>query len=118
MTLIALALYWLSVLIAAATTIFAALGDPTRAAIVERLIGGGPTSVTNLSSGLPVTRQAVTKHLRVLTKAGLVRSERQGREQVVELDTWPLFRASTWLEQLAGQWDQRLATLKKAAEKK
>ena len=96
--------------------VFAALGDPMRATIVERLVRSGPTSVSKLSHGLPVTRQAVAKHLRVLADARLVRSERKGREQVVELETASLAEASAWLNGLAQEWDRRLALLKKLVE--
>ncbi|HVY44431.1 MAG TPA: metalloregulator ArsR/SmtB family transcription factor, partial [Minicystis sp.] len=65
---------------------FAALGDATRLAVVARLCDGGPASIARLAEGATVTRQAVTKHLRVLEQAGLVRSERAGRETVWELE--------------------------------
>lgn len=92
--------------------VLAALGDPTRLAIVERLVQGGPASVSKLSEGLPVTRQAVTKHLRVLSDAGVVTSSRYGREQVVKLEPVRLTEASVWLNRLAIEWDIRLGRLK------
>ena len=66
--------------------VFAALGDETRLRIVSRLVDGRARSITALAAGEPVTRQAITKHLRVLQDAGLVRSERRGREQLWELE--------------------------------
>src|SRR5690349_1625399 len=93
--------------------VLVALADPVRTAIVERLVRGGPASVSQLAIGLPVTRQAVTKHLRVLHEAGVVKSERKGREQVCELKPESLEAASQWLEKLASDWDERLARLKR-----
>ena len=66
--------------------VFAALGDPTRLAIVARLCGSGPQSTKRLTTGSAVTRQAVTKHLRVLSGAGLVRGVRRGRERIWEIE--------------------------------
>ena len=96
--------------------IFSALGDPVRAVIVERLVQSGPSSVSRLSQGLPITRQAVAKHLRVLTDAGVVTSSKSGREQVVSLEAAKLSEASAWLNQLASEWDVRLGRLKALLE--
>jgi DNA-binding transcriptional ArsR family regulator len=70
-----------------------------------------------LSKGLPVSRQAVTKHLRVLAGAGVVRTEKRGREQLVALQPAPLSEASSWLERHARAWDLKLALLKDLAER-
>src|SRR5258705_7923524 len=70
--------------------LFAALGDRTRLALLARLSGGSPLSISRLSEGSPVTRQAITKHLRVLQSAGLVRGERSGRERLFRLAPVPL----------------------------
>ena len=68
-----------------AAPLFAALGDETRLRLIHRLSSGGPGSITQLSAKSAVSRQAITKHLRVLADAGLVRSTRRGREQVWDL---------------------------------
>lgn len=96
--------------------VFAALGDPTRLIIVQRLVEGGPTSLSRLGEGLPVTRQAIAKHLRVLGSAGVVNTTRKGREQIVKLETQALSDASDWLSQRAHEWDDRLARLKRLLE--
>jgi DNA-binding transcriptional ArsR family regulator len=72
--------------VADSASVFAALGDETRLRLVSRLCDQGPMSIANLTRGTPITRQAVTKHLRVMEEAGLVRSTRQGRESYWELD--------------------------------
>jgi DNA-binding transcriptional ArsR family regulator len=97
--------------------VFAALGDETRLRIVSRLVEGAPLSITALSTGEPVTRQAITKHLRVLQEAGLVRSERRGREQLWELERTRLEELRAWVEDLSRQWDIALDKLKAYVEK-
>jgi DNA-binding transcriptional ArsR family regulator len=95
---------------------FAALGDETRLALVARLSSGRPASIAQLSAGSRLTRQAVTKHLRTLERAGLVRSARAGREMRFELDPRPLGELSAYLERVSRQWDRALERLKKFVE--
>jgi DNA-binding transcriptional ArsR family regulator len=97
--------------IAGSASTFAALGDATRLRLVSRLTAEGPLSITRLAEGLPITRQAVTKHLRVMEDAGLVRSTPQGRERVWELDERRLQLARRHLDTISREWDQRLARL-------
>ena len=92
--------------------VFAALGDETRLSIVARLSEGAPQSITQLSDRTKITRQAVTKHLRVLEGARIVRSERAGRETLFELDPEPLDAAEEYLHRVSRQWDHALARLK------
>jgi|SRR5262245_3144797 len=100
----------------ASAAVFAALGDPTRLALVARLSSGGPLSITRLTEGTDVTRQAVTKHLHVLKGAGVVRSLRQGRESVWEMETRKLEAARRYLELISQRWDAALDRLKAAVE--
>jgi DNA-binding transcriptional ArsR family regulator len=96
--------------------IFAALGDETRLRLVARLSAGGPMSITRLSDGAAVTRQAVTKHLHVLAEAGLVRGRRQGRESLWQLDPGRLASARRYLELISAKWDASLERLRAAVE--
>ncbi|HUB79860.1 MAG TPA: metalloregulator ArsR/SmtB family transcription factor [Bryobacteraceae bacterium] len=96
--------------------VFAALGDPTRLRIVVRLARGEPLSITELASGTEVTRQAVTKHLHVLAAAGVASSARKGREERWSLDQKQLVQARQFLDRIAQQWDDRLASLKAFVE--
>ena len=91
--------------------VFAALGDPTRLRLVDRLRREGPSSTSALRSGTPITRQAVTKHLEVLAEAGLVRDERRGRERVWALEAAPLREVAEWVEQYRALWEERLDRL-------
>lgn len=100
-----------------AAPIFAALGDETRLALLARLGAGEPLSIVRLSDGAPVTRQAITKHLRVLAKAGLVKDARRGRERLWELEPEPLDKARRYLDQISQQWDETLARLKTLVER-
>ena len=102
--------------LARAGTIFSALGDETRLAVVARLSAGGPQSIARLTAGSGVTRQDITKHLNVLAGAGLVRDTRRGRERIWELDTKRLDDASRWLDQISKRWDEALDRLKKFVE--
>jgi DNA-binding transcriptional ArsR family regulator len=95
---------------------FAALGDETRLGIVERLSDGRPHSITGLSSGLPLTRQAVTKHLRVLETAGLVESTRTGRENLFQLRTERLEELRAYLSRISALWEESLDRLKTFVE--
>jgi DNA-binding transcriptional ArsR family regulator len=97
--------------------IFAALGDETRLRIVGRLSADGPTSIAGLTVGTGVTRQAVTKHLRVLGEAGLVRGMHVGRESVWELQPQQLERARQSLDVISAQWDRTLGKLKAFVER-
>ncbi len=96
--------------------VFAALGDETRLRILSKLSGGGPLSITQITEGEDVTRQAITKHLRVLADAGLVRDVRQGRERHWELDVAPLGVARSCLDLVSQRWDQRLERLRSLVE--
>jgi DNA-binding transcriptional ArsR family regulator len=91
--------------------LFAALGDETRLGLVSRLCKDGPMSITRLTAGTSVTRQAITKHLLVMEGAGLVRSARHGRESVWQLDQRRLEDARRYLDQISSQWDAALARL-------
>jgi DNA-binding transcriptional ArsR family regulator len=100
----------------AAAPVFAALGDGTRLALVARLSSGEPLSITQLAAGANITRQAITKHLHVLEEAGVVHSARRGREQLWELDPSQLAEARRCLEQIAGEWERALGSLKDFVE--
>ena len=97
--------------------VFAALGDKTRLALLARLSDGRPHSITQLSRGSRLTRQAITKHLRVLESAGVVHSERAGRESRFELDPKPIADIREYLDLVSKQWDQTLSRLKSFVEK-
>lgn len=103
--------------LAGAVPVFAALGDETRLAIVGRLCRGGPMSIAGLTEGATVTRQAVTKHLRTLEEAGLVRSGRAGRECIWELRQNRLGEAKRYLDQISDQWDVAIDRLRAIVEK-
>ena len=96
--------------------IFAALGDPTRLALVGRLAADSPQSISRLADGSPLTRQAITKHLRVLENAGVVRSMRSGRESLFEYRPEPLDAARTYLARVGEQWEDALGRLKSFVE--
>ena len=95
---------------------FVALGDVTRLSLLRRLSVDGALSITRLSEGRGVTRQAVTKHLYTLGRAGLVRHARRGRERVWELDRKRLEKAQQFLGQIAAQWDQAVDRLRAFVE--
>src|SRR5262245_26124836 len=99
-----------------AALVFAAMGDPTRLSLVERLRDGRARSIAELADGAPITRQAVTKHLRVLEGAGLVAAARAGRETRFALQPQPLRDAGAYLEEVAAQWDAALGRLKAFVE--
>ena len=96
--------------------IFAALGDENRLRLVSRLSADGPMSIARLTEGGSVTRQAVTKHLQVLAKAGLARHSRMGRESLWELESQPLDAARQCLDGISAQWDEALDRLRKFVE--
>jgi DNA-binding transcriptional ArsR family regulator len=88
--------------------VFAALGDETRLALVARLGHDGPLSIARLTDEKRLTRQAVTKHLEVLARAGLVYAQRQGRERLWQVSSQKLHDARRYLEQMSRQWDEAL----------
>jgi len=92
--------------------LFAALGDETRLHLVFRLCREGPLSITSLAAGADVTRQAITKHLRTMEVAGLMRSVRQGRERVWQLERDRLDEARRYFDLISRQWDDSLSRLK------
>ncbi len=96
--------------------VFAALGDPVRLSLVHKLVGGKPHSISELTEGTKITRQAVTKHLRVLENVGVVHSVKEGRESLYELDAEPLEDLQQYLQIIAKQWDQALSNLKAFVE--
>ena len=97
--------------------VFAALADETRLSLVARLGDGQPRSIAHLTRGSRLTRQAITKHLRVLEKAAIVHSVRAGRESLFELDPAPIDEIRKYLDLVSGQWYQALARLKSFAER-
>jgi len=99
-----------------AAPLFAALGDATRLGLLASLCAGGPLTVTRLSGQFDVSRQAITKHLEVLSEAGLVKSLRQGRERIWTFEPKRLEEAHHYLERLSKQWDVSLGRLKAFVE--
>ena len=97
-------------------SVFAALGDPIRLELLTRVKDGG--SITKLADGLPITRQAVTRHLRVLEDAELIEARQQGREVNFIARPARLSQAKSWLDEVAQQWDGTLDRLKDHVEKK
>lgn len=99
-----------------AVPVFAALGDATRLGLLGRLSVEGPLSITRLSEGTGVTRQAITRHLYALGEVGLVRHARRGRERVWELEPRRLEKARLYLDQISAQWDAAAERLKAFVE--
>jgi DNA-binding transcriptional ArsR family regulator len=97
-------------------SVFAALGDETRLSVLAKLSTGEAQSIARLSAGINLTRQAVTKHLRVLENAGVVRSVRVGRESRFALEPEAIDDVRQYLDQVAKQWDAALARLKSLVE--
>jgi DNA-binding transcriptional ArsR family regulator len=97
------------------TDVFAALADPTRREVLERLAGGGGATATELAAALPVTRQAVAKHLAVLEDAGLVAGVRAGRERRFSPTPAPMGDAIAWMASVGAEWDTRLDALRRYA---
>jgi DNA-binding transcriptional ArsR family regulator len=95
--------------------LFAVLADPTRRAVLERLVHDGPQTATALVAHFPTTRQAIVKHLRVLADAGLVCPEREGREVRYVATTARLADAVNWLLDTGQAWDRRLDRLRNQA---
>jgi DNA-binding transcriptional ArsR family regulator len=98
--------------------VFAALGDETRLRLISLLCAGAPRSIVELTAETDVSRQAVTKHLRVLRKAGLARDTKFGRQRLWEFDSGRLDKARRSLDLIAEQWDQALGRLKSLVEAK
>lgn len=96
--------------------VLAAMADPTRRQLLGALAARGPATATELASGLPITRQAVTKHLTALSRAGLVTSSKHGRDVRFEVTTGSLAQTADWLAGLAAEWDARLSAIKRIAE--
>jgi DNA-binding transcriptional ArsR family regulator len=97
--------------------VFAALGDKTRLSLVARLCSDEPCSISTLADDSKITRQAITKHLGVLERAGIVRSSHAGRERIFEFDPEPIEGLQDYLGSVSKQWDQTLARLKSHVEK-
>jgi DNA-binding transcriptional ArsR family regulator len=97
-------------------SVFAALGDETRLSVLAKLSRGEPQSIARLTVGTKLTRQAVTKHLRVLEGAGVVRSVRVGRESLFELEPQPIEEVRQYLDEVSRQWDDALVRLKSHLE--
>lgn len=97
--------------------VFAALGDETRLALMAKLAGGEARSISQLTAGSKLTRQAITKHLRVLETAGVVRGRHEGRERLFVLDPRPIDGLKQYLELVSEQWDQALGRLKAFVER-
>jgi DNA-binding transcriptional ArsR family regulator len=97
--------------------LFAALGDETRLGLVSRLGRGRPCSIAQLTADSSLTRQAITKHLRVLESAGLVSCTRSGRQSLFALDPAPLVQVAEYLAFVSAQWDHALSRLKDFVER-
>jgi DNA-binding transcriptional ArsR family regulator len=100
-----------------AAPLFAALGDATRLRLVARLSATGPESITGLCAAAAVSRQAVSKHLSVLARAGLARARRRGRESIWQLDVGRLADVRECIDQISRQWDGALARLRDFVER-
>lgn len=94
--------------------LLAALADPTRRAVFERLNSKGPASASQLASELPVTRQAIAKHLGHLDSVGLVDRSHEGRQVVYSARVAPLEEVADWLETVGSEWDRRLDRLRES----
>ncbi|MEU7844073.1 metalloregulator ArsR/SmtB family transcription factor [Micromonospora sp. NPDC049114] len=96
--------------------LWSAIGDPIRRNMIDLLLAGGPGTATSLSERLPVTRQAVSKHLAVLDRVGLIHSAPAGRERHYQVDEAQLARAVAQLTAVGATWDARLRRIKRIAE--
>jgi DNA-binding transcriptional ArsR family regulator len=99
-------------------SVFVALADPTRRRVVETLARGGTVTASSLAAELPITRQAVAKHLSALRGADLVTATRVGREMQYKLRPQPLDDAAQWIQMVSAEWDQRLGALRRSVEKR
>ena len=102
--------------IGATAVVFTALGDETRLRLIARLSEAGPMSIAGLADGFDMSRQAITKHLRVMSEAGLATSGRRGRETVWQLEQDGLADANRYLQLVAKDWDDKLRRLKSVVE--
>ena len=100
----------------AKAAVFAALGDETRLSLLARLCDGQRYSIAELTDGTKLTRQAVTKHLRVLERVRIVNGTREGRESLFQFDPQPVIEMKEYLERVSKQWDGALARLKSFVE--
>jgi DNA-binding transcriptional ArsR family regulator len=100
-----------------AAPLFAALGDETRLKLLVRLSSSGPESIARLSAKTPVSRQAVTKHLDVLSRAGLIRGNRRGRERIWQVEPKRLVDARLYLDRISRLWDDALGRLQRHVER-
>lgn len=96
--------------------LFAALGDATRLGLIGRLSDGGERSIVQLGDGLPISRQAVAKHLDVLLGAGLVRRTKSGREVLFTLRREAVAEARDWLDRVGSQWEETLGRFRDLVE--
>jgi ArsR family transcriptional regulator, cadmium/lead-responsive transcriptional repressor len=99
-----------------ADRLWAAIADPTRQQLLDRILAGGDATASALARDLPITRQGIAKHLAVLERAGLVDATRTGREVRFTVRQAQLYRATRRMAQIAAEWDDRLATVKRIAE--
>ena len=102
--------------VGAPAVIFAALGDETRLRLIARLSDDGPLSIASLAAGFDISRQAISKHLRVISDAGLARCGRKGRETVWQLEQGGLAGAQRYLQAISKDWDDKLRRLKNLVE--
>jgi DNA-binding transcriptional ArsR family regulator len=98
--------------------VFAALADPTRRQVVEMLAREPSVTATGLAAELPISRQAVAKHLAVLRGAGLVHPSRVGRETRYALEREALDDAARWIDRVGGEWDRRLGALRRSLNRR
>jgi DNA-binding transcriptional ArsR family regulator len=98
--------------------VFGALADPTRRRVVETLSRGGTVTASGLANQLPMTRQAVSKHLSALQGAELVSASRVGRETHYKLRPQPLDEAAHWIQTVSAEWDDRLEALRRSLGKR
>lgn len=105
-------------MVAGPDQVFRALADGTRREVLRALVEHGETTATALARTLPVTRQAIAKHLATLEEAGLIATRREGRETRVVFTPEPLDDAVAWIDDVAARWDQRLARLRARAERR
>jgi len=100
----------------ASAAIFAALGDETRLRLIARMSDDGPLSIASLADGFDISRQAISKHLRVMNDAGIATSGRRGRETVWQLEPGGLADAAKYLQVISKDWDDKLRQLKNLVE--
>jgi len=93
--------------------VFSALSDPTRRTVMRAISDQGQASATELASQIPVSRQAIIKHLTALSEAGLVSADRQGRQKRYRLTPRPLGEAMSWMAEVGAEWDERLLSLQR-----